>query len=107
MPLNPPLRYGTRTPSTYLSRPQTPKSPQTSNIPTEKEDAIHIEAAEINENKDEFVDPEAANIGHAKRPMILTHSVMVGLALILLIVVEAIVISNVRLKNSGKLTIRC
>lgn len=50
---------------------------------------------DVTEVKDEFEDPEAANQGFAKRPMILTHSVMVGLTLILLLAIESIVISKV------------
>lgn len=44
---------------------------------------------------DTWVDPEAVKRGFAKRPMILTHSVMVGITLIILIAVEAILISKV------------
>lgn len=62
----------------------------------DKEDAIRIEAVGIDDGEEEIVDPEAVNVGGGKRPMILTHSVMVGLTLILLIVIEAIVISKVR-----------
>lgn len=60
-----------------------------------EKDPVILETIEINEENEEFEDPEAANMGHAKRPMILTHSVMVGLTLILLICLEAIVISKV------------
>ena len=80
----------------HFSGPQTPKSSQTSSRMIDKEDAIRVEAVEIDNGVEEFVDPEAVNVGHRKRPMILTHSVMVGLTLIILIVIEAIVISKVR-----------
>lgn len=43
-----------------------------------------------------FEDPEVANMGCSKRPMILTHALMVGLTLILLIVLEGIIVSKVR-----------
>lgn len=56
--------------------------------------SITIEALEEKADE-EFVDPETAKVGHARRPMILTHSVMVGLGLILLIAVESLIISKV------------
>jgi hypothetical protein len=77
----------------YFSRPQ---SMQTSNGVMNKEDAIPIETVKIDDGKEEIVDPEEAGKGHAKRPMILTHSVMVGLTLIILITIESLVISKVR-----------
>lgn len=43
-----------------------------------------------------LMDPEAANLGCSKQPMILTHSLMVGFSLVLLIVLEGIIISEVR-----------
>jgi hypothetical protein len=61
----------------------------------EKGNSIRFEAMEINDTKQEFIDPEAAHVGNAKRLMTLTHSVMVGLTLILLISLEATVISKV------------
>jgi hypothetical protein len=77
-----------------MSRPETPKSAHITNKALEK-DPVILEALEVDEIKEAFEDPEAANRGHPKRPMILTHSVMVGLTLILLIALEAIVISKV------------
>jgi hypothetical protein len=44
---------------------------------------------------EEWEDPERVVIGHAKRPMILTHTVMVGLTLTILLALEAIVVSKV------------
>lgn len=86
--------HGSRTPSQLLSRSETPTSSQLSDGIQEKEANISAQVEEV-DSKDDFEDPEAANRGHARRPMILTHSVMVGLTLILLIVVEALVISKV------------
>jgi hypothetical protein len=79
----------------YFSRPLTAKSLQISNGGLDKEEVIRIEGVGIDDSKEEIVDPEAANVGHSKRPMILTHSVMVGLTLILLIVIEGLVVSKV------------
>jgi hypothetical protein len=61
----------------------------------DKGDVMRIEPLEISDSKEEFVDPEATNVRTVKRPMILTHSVMVGLTLILLISIEALVVSKV------------
>jgi hypothetical protein len=77
-----------------MSRSETPFSSQLSEGKLESEDHVKVCIEEV-DPKDSFEDPEAANQGHPKRPMILTHSVMVGLTLILLIVLEAIVISKV------------
>jgi hypothetical protein len=84
--------HSSRTPSQHRS--ETPISSQLSDGKPENEGNIRVGVEEV-DPKDDFEDPEAANRGHAKRPMILTHSVMVGLTLILLIVLEAIVISKV------------
>jgi len=81
--------------SMYFSRSQTPIPPQKSNKVMDKEESVRVEAMEIDDGKEEFFDPEVAYVGHAKRPMILTHSVMVGLTLILFISIEAIVVSKV------------
>jgi hypothetical protein len=69
---------------------------QTSNGVMNKDDTIPIETMKTDDCKEEIVDPEAAGKGHAKRPMILTHSVMIGLTLIILITIESLVISKVR-----------
>ena len=84
----------------HLLRPQTPRSIHVPNKAMEK-DPVILQAIEVNDKKEIYEDPEAANMGHAKRPMILTHSVMVGLTLILIICLEAIVISKVRLITSN------
>ena len=91
----PKSKIATGTPSINLSGRQTPKSMKTSIRAIEKGNFIRVEPKEINDAKEEFVDPEAAHVGNAKRPMTLTHSVMVGLTLILLISLEAILISKV------------
>ncbi len=83
---------GTAT-SMYFSRPQ---SMLISDSVGNKEDDIPIETMKIDDGKEEIADPEEAGKGHAKRPMILTHSVMVGLTLIILITIESLVISRVR-----------
>jgi hypothetical protein len=85
-----PSKRGSKFTSAFVSRSQTPSS-QSTDGELEK-DVVRVEVAEV---KDEFEDPEAANRGHSKRPMILTHSVMVGLTLVLLLAVESIVISKV------------
>lgn len=72
----------------------------------EKGNSIRFEAMEINDTKQEFIDPEAAHVGNAKRPMTLTHSVMVGLTLILLISLEATVISKVSNQSNDKRGLR-
>jgi hypothetical protein len=84
-----PSGRGSRLTSAFQSRSITPSSLKTDGD-LEKND-VQVEEKEV----DDFEDPEAANQGHAKRPMILTHSVMVGLTLILLLAVESIVISKV------------
>ena len=84
-----PSGRGSRLTSAFQSRSITPSSLKTDGD-LEKKD-VQVEEKEV----DDFEDPEAANQGHAKRPMILTHSVMVGLTLILLLTVESIVISKV------------
>jgi hypothetical protein len=43
----------------------------------------------------EWEDPEAKVIGHAKRPMILTYSLITGLTLIILISVQGLILSKV------------
>jgi hypothetical protein len=86
--------HSSRRTSQHVSRSETTVSSQLSDGIPEKEENIRVNVEEAGD-KDDFEDPEAANQGHAKRPMILTHSVMVGLTLILLIVLEAIVISKV------------
>jgi hypothetical protein len=85
-----PSGHGSRFTSRRQSRSITPSSQRTDG--DLEKDNVRVEVTEV---KDEFEDPEAANQGHAKRPMILTHSVMVGLTLILLLAVESIVISKV------------
>lgn len=89
--------HSSRTPSQPMSRSETPFSSQPSEGKLESEVHVKVCIDEV-DPKDSFEDPEAANQGHPKRPMILTHSVMVGLTLILLIVLEAIVISKVLLE---------
>jgi hypothetical protein len=44
---------------------------------------------------EEWEDPERVVIGHSKRPMILTHTVIVGITLTFLLAIESIVISKV------------
>jgi hypothetical protein len=90
-PMGPSAR-ASRFPSAFVSRSQTPSSSRTDGELEKEKENVRVEVTEV---KDEFEDPEAANRGHAKRPMILTHSVMVGLTLILLLAVESIVISKV------------
>jgi hypothetical protein len=59
--------------------------------------------AEIdNEGEEDIEDPEAANVGPIKRPMILTYSVMVGFTLILLIAVISLVIAKVGWRHIHK-----
>jgi hypothetical protein len=72
----------------------------------EKGNSNHFKAMEINDTKQEFIDPEAAQVGNAKRPMTLTHSVMVGITLILLISLEATVISKVSNQSNDKRGLR-
>jgi hypothetical protein len=57
------------------------------------EKGIHAEEKAVENG--EWEDPERVVIGHAKRPMILTHTVMVGLTLTILIALEAVVVSKV------------
>jgi hypothetical protein len=85
---------------------QTPKSLRTSIRAMEKGNSNHFKAMEINDTKQEFIDPEAAQVGNAKRPMTLTHSVMVGITLILLISLEATVISKVSNQSNDKRGLR-
>jgi len=86
---------GTRSPSIQFSRPETPALAYFPRRGKNKEDAICTEVIEVDPSVEDIEDPEAINQGHAKRPMILTHSLMVGLALVILITVEGIVISKV------------
>jgi len=79
---------------------------QTSTRAMEKGNSIRLEAMEINDTKLEPIDPEAAHVGNAKRAMTLTHSVMVGLTLILLISLEATVISKVSNQSNDKRGLR-
>jgi hypothetical protein len=72
----------------------------------EKGNSIRVEPIEKNDIKQEFIDPEAAQVGNAKRPMPLTHSVMVGLTLILLISLEATVISKVSNQSNEKRSLK-
>jgi hypothetical protein len=53
----------------------------------------------VDESVEEVYDPESDAVGPAKRPMVLTHSFMVGLAMILVVVVEIFCIGNVSFAN--------
>jgi hypothetical protein len=77
-----------------MSRSEIPISSQVSDVISEKDESVKDEVANVDPIV-EVEDPEAANRGHAKRPMLLTHSIMVGLTCILIIAVEALVISKV------------
>jgi hypothetical protein len=90
--------------STPAERPQTPQTPRTLQMTPDvgkneknEKSSIYINSTDISdEEEEEDFDPEAAKTGFMKRPMILTHSVMVGLTLILLITVESLVVAKVR-----------
>lgn len=86
--------------SSLYERPQTPQTPRLGHADSEEsrneKKSPQVGQVELDEKDDVEWDPEAANVTIAKRPMVLTHSVMVGLALILLICVFAIVVGKVR-----------
>ena len=67
---------------------------QSSKQSLEKADSTCENVADVADGE-EWEDPEAKTIGHVKRPMILTHALMTGLVLIILIAVEGLVISKV------------
>jgi hypothetical protein len=52
----------------------------------------------------EWEDPEAKVVGHAKRPMILTYSLMTGLTLIILLAIQGLILSKVSLKTRNFLS---
>jgi hypothetical protein len=57
--------------------------------------AVFEAAMRVEDGTEEVYDPEAMPVGPSKRPMVLTHSFMVGLAMILVVVVEVFCIANV------------
>ena len=57
----------------------------------------------IGEDTDEVYDPESDAAGLTKRPMVLTHSFMVGLAMILVVVVEVFCVGTVSSANDRDL----
>jgi hypothetical protein len=57
----------------------------------------------IDEDTDEVYDPESEAAGPTKRPMVLTHSFMVGLAMILVVVVEVFCVGTVSFANDRDL----
>jgi hypothetical protein len=62
----------------------------------DEKDAIFKTAIRLEEgSEDEVYDPEALPSGPTKRPMVLTHSFMVGLAMILVVVVEILCVGSV------------
>src|SRR5438045_9731645 len=72
---NPLSRPRAPTPSMYFSGHQVPDF--TSNAKRLMDKYSISTEAMVEETKENFVDPETAKVGHTKRPMILTHSVMV------------------------------
>jgi hypothetical protein len=57
----------------------------------------------IDEDTNEVYDPESEAAGPAKRPMVLTHSFMVGLAMILVVVVEVFCVGTVSFCQRSRL----
>jgi hypothetical protein len=51
--------------------------------------------------EEEIEDPERVVIGHSKRPMILTHTVIVGVTLAILLALESVVLSKVSNNSHG------
>lgn len=57
----------------------------------------------IEEDTDEVYDQESDAAGPSKRPIVLTHSFIVGLAIILVVVVEVFCVATVRLPSDVEL----
>jgi hypothetical protein len=72
--------------SAYYGRSQ-------SSIFTGMEKGGHVDEKAV--ENEEWEDPERVVIGHSKRPMILTHTVIVGVTLIILLALESVVVSDV------------
>jgi hypothetical protein len=69
----------------------------------EKSETVGIVQAE--EVVEEVYDPESDALGPSRRPMVLTHSFMVGLAMILVVVVEIFCIGNVSFAKDMELAL--
>jgi hypothetical protein len=86
-----------RSPRAQLSMPRTPSpvfmqsKEKRGFYPDAKEEEIELEIIDY--------DPEAVKSGVARRPMLLTHSFMMGLVLILLFAVMAVIIGLVNIGN--------
>ncbi len=97
----PALNNGMKRPNSYMSmRPGTPHAERTVNLVLEgsvdENHSSDINEKEISIAKEEvYDDPELAIRGFIKRPMVLTHSIMIGLTLIILIVVESLLVGTV------------
>ena len=90
-------RFGS---TSNLGTPTTPNFPHSKGASLSSGDRLSEKGSEDLE----WEDPEAKVVGHAKRPMILTYSLITGLTLIILIAVQGLILSKVRFDSGNFLS---
>jgi hypothetical protein len=68
-------------------------------MPSKEKKGFYPDVKEETEFETIDYDPEAGKAGVARRPMLLTHSFMMGLVVILLFAVMAVIIGQVNIGN--------
>lgn len=88
-----------------MARISIPRTPSPVFMHSKEKKSIHPEVEiKVEDIDDESIDdPEAGKAGVARRPMLLTHSVMMGLVIILLFTVISVILGMVNIRNPSQI----
>jgi hypothetical protein len=91
--------FQTPIPRSPTFRSSMPRAPSPVFMPSKEKKGFYPDVKEETEFETIDYDPEAGKAGVARRPMLLTHSFMMGLVVILLFAVMAVIIGQVNIGN--------